>query len=281
MKSWWLAGMVAGLSLLFVGPAPRAEEPDNSISTPDLELLVNAMTTINDLDLTPQQVKMMQDLASDTAGKVDPDDSKTDDNYRTALLSLRDALLSGDDDKIGDAEDKVDDLQDKLDIDPNGPDFDTTTAAKKKAGQVLKMLSTSQIANYISEHSDDVPDALDTIMDAIDQCKDGDAEDFKSLKQEAAEQVALLAHGPESTAESTIGKKVSSLLDKARKMSDPSKQRDQLEQEAKEIVKSIDSFDAMRRWMLREMADVLSNPQVNKALELRAKSQANEKTTEE
>jgi predicted ATP-grasp superfamily ATP-dependent carboligase len=109
-------------------------------------------------------------------------------------------------------------------------------------------------------------------MDAIDQCKDGSEDDFKSLRDEAAQQVALLAAGPEQQADSDTAKKVIDLLNKAYKMKDPGRHRDELEEEARQITQSIDSFEAMRRWMLREMADMLSNPQFKKALALRTKA---------
>jgi hypothetical protein len=46
--------------------------------------------------------------------------------------------------------------------------------------------------------------------------------------------------------------------------------RGSLDRQARQITQSIDSFDAMHRWMLREMADLLSNPQLKIALTLRS-----------
>jgi hypothetical protein len=283
MKSWCLLGIVVVLSLVLTPAKLRAEDSPTAPSTADLELQVAALTSIDDLDLTPRQMKDLHTMALDTASTALAvlSEGKKDPAYHDALLALRDALVSGNDDKIGDAEDKVDELREKLDLDPNVDEFPTTGAAKKKAEAALKMISTSQLANYISMHSEDVPDALDTIMDAIDQCKDGSRDDFDSLRQEAAQQVALLAAGPDQQANSDISKKVSDLLEKAYKMKDPGKHREELEEQARDITKSIDSFDAMRRWMLREMADMLSNPQFKTAISLRTKAAAGAKKTSE
>ena len=74
---------------------------------------------------------------------------------------------------------------------------------------------------------------------------------------------------------------MSDLLEKAYKMKDPGTHREELEEQARDITKSIDSFDAMRRWMLREMADMLSNPQFKTAISLRTKAAAGAKKTSE
>jgi hypothetical protein len=283
MKSWCLLGVVVVLSFVSATLTARAADSATGVSTIDLELQVTALTSIDDLDLSARQMKDLRTMASDTAGTSSPvpSEGKKDPSYHDALLALRNALVSGDDDKIGEAEDKVDEVREKLDIDPNGEEIATTGAARKKADAALKMISTSQLANYISMHSDDVPDAMDTIMDAIDQCKDGSRDDFDSLRQEASQQVALLAAGPDQATSSDVAKQVSDLLEKAYKMKDPAKHHDELEEQAREITKSIDSFDAMRRWMLREMADMLSNPQFEKALALRTKAAGAKKPSEE
>ena len=276
MKIWSVLGMVVLLPLVLRTASLRADDTP-TLSTIDLELQVSALTSIDDLDLTAKQLKDLHAMSSDTAGTSTPVPSggKKDPSYHTAALgpegcgwwvvmTTRSAMRKT----------KSTRFEKKLDIDPNGEEIATTGAAKKKADAFLKMLSTSQIANYISMHSDSIPDAFDTIMDAIDQCKEGNEDDFKSLRDEAAQQVALLAAGPEQQADSDVAKKVIELLNKAYKMKDPGKHRDELEEQARQITQSIDSFEAMRRWMLREMADMLSNPQFRKALAMRTKAAA-------
>jgi hypothetical protein len=277
MKQWFAIALAAILPVFFIGLPVRADDSPAEVSTADLELQVAALTTLDELDVTPDQIRLYQSMAAETAAQPSAGDTgeKPSSAYHEALLNLRDALASGDDDKIDDAQEKVDNLRDSLNIDPN-LDYQTTDAAKTKARPALKTLSTSQIANYISLHADEIPDATDTILDALDQCKDGSESDFNSLRDEAASQVGLLAAGLDQTAADAVAQKVSDLLNKARQLPPRqfTNQRSQLDHEAHQITKSIDSFDAMHRWMYREMADLLSNPQISTALTLRAKSAA-------
>ena len=84
------------------------------------------------------------------------------------LRSLREAPVHGDEDKVSDIQTKVDQLRDAEKIEPD-LDFPITDSARAKAADVLAMLSTAKIANYIAAHSDDVPGAAETILDALDQ----------------------------------------------------------------------------------------------------------------
>jgi hypothetical protein len=275
----WLIALLAATGCVFiVSGALRADDSPTTapaISTADLELQVAALTTLDELDVTPEQVKQLTAMAAETAATPATDalPARGSSEYHTALLALRDALAGGEDDKVDDAEEKVDDLRDSQNIEPS-VEFDITDAAKAKAPGALKLMGTSQIANYISMHSDEVPDAMDTILDGLDKCKDGSDADFASMRDEAADQVGLLAAGLDKTAADAVGQKVTDLLNQARQM--PQKKLDAgrpaLERAAQKITRSIDSFTGLRHWMSREMADLLSNPQITQVLAAREKS---------
>jgi len=242
------------------------------ISGAALENQVAALTTLDELDVSGPQLKQLRTLAKDTGAAPSADDTqpKVSSEYHTALLALRDALVAGDDDKIDDAQDKVEDLRDSQNIDPD-QDYDITDPARLKAKSVLKLLNSSQIANYIALHADEVPDATEVIEDALDQCKDATADDFASLRDEAADQVGMLSAGLDQTAAKVVEQKVTDLLNRARAMTQDQfdASRSQLDAGARQITRNIDSFEALHHWMLREMADLLSNPQTAGALDLR------------
>jgi hypothetical protein len=269
----FLAAIVLGFA---VCGALRAGDTTEPSGTADLELQVAALNTLDELDVTPEQLKQLSVMAAETAGTAapDPGTAKGSAEYHTALQALRDALANGEDDKVDDAQEKVDDLRENQNIDPN-IDYDITDAAKTKAAAALKLMGTDQIANYISMHSDEVPDAAGTILDALDKCKDASDADFASLRQEAADQVGLLAAGFDKTAADAIEQKVTTLLNRARQM--PQKQfdagRDELDRRAHQITKSVDSFKGLQYWMAREMADLLSNPQIQTVLADRIKAE--------
>jgi hypothetical protein len=245
-------------------------KPSASPPIAELEFQVAALATLNDLSLTSVQLQAFQKLSADTAAKLPKITAKGNAAYHTALLALRDALVAGDDEKIAEKQDAVDDLRDKQNIDPQ-TDVDITQAAAGKAATALKLLSSSQIARYLAIHDADVPDATETILDALDQCHGISDADYAALRDEAADQVALLAAGQDSA--EGISAKVRDLLDRARKL-DAEKfkaQRADFDAEAHQITQDVDSMDALRNWMEREMADLLSNPTISEALAARIK----------
>jgi hypothetical protein len=256
-----MALVVFGLMCSFV----RADTPAH-FSTSDLELQASALSTISDLELTPEQRDALKNMASDTAADEANVQTSNDPDYRAALQNYRDAAIGGDDQKISDASDRLDDIRDQQNVDPK-IDIRITSAARAKAEAAVKLLSSSQIANYLAEHSDDVPDAGDTIIDAIDQCRDLSDADFESLKKEACEQVDLLVNGLNASGQKNVTEQVSNLLNKARKMTARTfNNREQnLEQQARKIG-TVDAFVALRHWMEREMANLLSNPQITEVL---------------
>src|SRR5204863_5742850 len=106
------------------------------------------------------------------------------------------------------------------------------------------------------------------------QAHSGSSAEFASLKSEAAEQTAMLISGLDASAGEVMSKKVSALLDEARALdeSEFKSKRAAMEQTAKQIVGHPDPMQSLRHWMEREMADLLSNPQLPAALEARLKA---------
>jgi uncharacterized protein YbaA (DUF1428 family) len=248
----------------------RFAPAQTSPPTNDLEFQVAALTTLDELDLTTEQLKSLQTLARDAAAKTPLPPAEGNDQYRAALLALRDAFVAGDDEKIEPAQEKVEDLRDSRNIEPD-LDIADTDQARAKAAAALKLLTSSQIAAYIAAYADDVPDAEQTISDALDQCKDGSDTVFAAMRDEASEQVGLLLAGMDQAKSKVAAQKVADLLDKARKMTAAALEshRAELDREAKRIVGGADSFDELHHWMLGEMADLLSNPRLATVLSAR------------
>jgi hypothetical protein len=262
MPALWLAVVGFVASAPAAGPAPRG----------DLELEVASLTKLHDLELTGDQLRSFKKLAAQvTAGKP-PAPGKMTPAYHAALVALRAAFVQADEEKIADAQDKVDDLRDEQDIEPQ-TEVTLSDSSRQHAPEAIELLTATQIASYLAEHSDDVPDALQTMLDAIDESRDMEDAEYASLKTEASEQVATLLAGLDPAAEEPIVKKVSQWLDRAKAMSeaDVKSKRPQLEQAAKEIVGKADPMVQLRHWMEREMADLLANPQTAVALAARVK----------
>jgi hypothetical protein len=269
-----LSGAAVLVAVTFVGRSFCA--PPSETKLAHLEFRVEALSKLDDLAVTGEQLKALKALAVDTAGQASPEQLSVKGTaaYQTALQTLQDALIDGDDEKISDAQDAVDSMRDSDNIDPD-IDIPITDAARAKAPEALKLMNSTQIASYLSEHSEDVPDAADTIEDAMDQCDDAKT-DYVQLRGDAADQVGLLVAGLDADAARLVAQKVDGLLDRVHAMSETEYKdhRREMDAQAREIVGSIDSFEQLRHWMQGEMADLLTNPEINTVLNLRIKSEA-------
>jgi hypothetical protein len=237
-----------------------------------VQIQVSALRMLHDLQATPDQIRAVQKLAADTSAppkSLDAPDSHatTAPSYSKALQGLHDALLSDDDAKIESAEDAVDDLADKHDIDSD-PDIESTEPARTKANDALKLFSAGQIANYIAANSDDFSDPTQTLLDALQQCRGGPADDFTSLRDDTAQEIARLIAGAAPKRARPIAKSVGDLLNKARELSDAdfASQRADLEKQARDITAAADPVDVLRHWLHFQMADLLSNPELGQVL---------------
>jgi hypothetical protein len=274
MKRFGLGLSIVGIAMSF--SAMALGQGTAELSTPDLECQVAALITVHDLDLDPDQLSQLQALSKKTADDAPPPASKVDGGppYRAALQALRDALVTNDDAKIAKAETAVNDLRQKLKIDPVG-DLDMSDVARQKALPAIRVLRTSQLAQYISLHCDEIPDALDTIEEALEKCHSIAEADYPAFSDEAANQAAVLAGGIEGKQPNPRIDRVQHLLDSARAMSEDEFQTNlpKLDASAKKIVGGTDPITELRNWMMREMADLLSNPQLSDVLEMRLRTE--------
>jgi hypothetical protein len=227
---------------------------------------VDALSALNDLQLTAEQIKALRDLSSDTAATVNDVPAHVDDEYKAALKEVRAALLSRNDDRIEQAQDKLSTLGEKQDPDSE-PDFDNTDAAKTKAPGFLKTLSASQVAHYLAQNADDVQDPVELLIDAIHQARTLSDDDFDDFRDETAQQMGLLAGGPAPAKTPSIIAKTTRFLTRVRRLSaqDYDAQKSTLEDEARKMVEH-DPMTYIRHWMEGELADLLSNPELQTAL---------------
>jgi len=271
MRLWlWIvvfSFVIGGRSLLAFADAPSVD------STADLELQVAALTTLDELELTPDQLASLQSLAADTADDsyVSPANAPRNEIYREAMQALRDALAAGDEERIARTQAQIEKLRKNLNIAPP-PAVNTSDAARRKAYSAVLILTTGQFANYIAIHASEIPDATETILDALDQCQSGSDDEFASLRDQAADQVAMLMNGENARMSKGIINRVKDLLDRARRMSsdDFQSSRPDLDRTARNITRIAHPDVELRNWMERQMAFLLSNPQLDAALTARS-----------
>jgi len=232
-----------------------------------LQLEVDALSTLQDLQLTPAQLSALQDLSSDTAATLPDTPLKLEAAHVAALQTLRAALISGKEDQIDDAQDKVGEFEEQQDAE-DAPDIEPTDAARGKVGMAIKLLTARQLAGYISENAEDVADPAEIVVEALNQCHDMTDDDYQSLKDDTAADLSQLAGGFNPAKTPTVVGKANHLLDRARHLSaeDFKTQLPALQDEARKIGNGIDPMSCLRHWFEGEMADLLSNPQLSQAL---------------
>jgi len=227
---------------------------------------VDALRALHDLELSPDQLSGLKGMISDTAGTLSDTPTAITAEYVAALKDLRGALLSKDQNKIETAEDKADDLEDSQDPDASA-DVDPSEAAVQKEGTLLKMLSAKQVANYVSENSDDVDDPTQVLLDAIRRAPGMSEDDFGDLHDDVVQSIGTLL-GSHPGKPGPVMMKVNKLLVRVHHMSPEAfnTQQSSLEGEARQLFENVDPIMCLRHWMESELADLLSNPQLGQAL---------------
>jgi hypothetical protein len=261
--------LLLAAGFLIFAATPRGFSQEAPLS-PDakLQMEVDALSSLNDLSLTSDQLSSLKDMASDTAGALSQKPTPMSDIYKSAIVDLRVALLSKDADKIDSAEDKVDDLADKEDPDSQ-PDIDQSSAAKSKAEALLKMLSVTQVANFVSQNGGDLDDPAQTLLDAMHQCRGMSEQDFQDLRDDTSQELGIYAAGVNTSKTPAIIGKINRFLTKVHKLSNDeySDQQSTLEDEARKLVGGMDPVNTLRHWLQDEMADLLSNPELIRAID--------------
>jgi hypothetical protein len=243
-------------------PPPAVE-----VKPGDLELEVAALAKLQEFDLTADQLKSLKQLAATVDAAMPPAQEKMSDAYRKALTDLRGALIDGDEEKIADAQDKVEDVRDEEDIDAD-PGLELTDSARKAAPDALLILTSNQVGSFLATHGSDVPDPVQTVVDAAEQIKEKPDTEFASIKKEACAQAALLVAGLDKTRQQPIVDKVAQWMDqaKAARKAPATADPPDFEKFAKAAFGKLDPMEVVRHWMQREMANLLANPELTSAL---------------
>lgn len=283
----WLALLVAfflAATWLFLnseGTADKHEDAEESEaaasdgpSLNDLSLEVTALDTLYRLQLTRAQMEALQDLAQETAPKgASRQQAKGSAKLRKTLSELRDALVKADDD------DRIAELAGQLDkiIDAEKPELDDEVEigeeASAQAARVLRFLTPKQVAAYASGFGDDIPDPLVRIQESMETARDLDDKEWEKFRTEISTEIGRLLAGLDGDKAQESGDKVVQLLIIVRSLSDEEfeKQRPDLEEQAVKIVGDLAPTDVIRHVVEYHLAELLSNPRLPAALELRLK----------
>ena len=256
--------------MVSVAPAESGQGP--ALGVTDLSLNVWALRALHELDLTEAQLKALKTAAPAIASRPEPPaNAKVPAKYLAALRSMREALVTGtDDDRIAELQDDLETMRedDEIEIDDK---VTITPEARAKTPEIIRLLTATQVAGYIAAYQDEIPDPVSALLDAADEVRDTDDEEFKSIVEETADDVATMVAGLDVAKASRIAEQVRGYLKHCRPMGEGEfqKKRGELEATARQMVGEIDPFLVLRHWLERDVAELLSNPQLIPAIDVR------------
>jgi hypothetical protein len=230
---------------------------------------VVALRELKFLQAKPGQLEALRKLARETApapGARPP--VKESEAFRKALTGLRDALVKGDVDRVNTLQKKVDDLREAEEIELTDQ-FELTDAARRRAGEALRLFNANQLAVYLAFYADDVADPLERVLGAMAEMRDLEGEEAEELRDAVAQQVGWLVAGLDLGRSGKVSAQVTALLDRARGLEDAAyaKQRPELEKAAGQIVGAVAPLEVLRHYLEWAMAELLSNPRLPGALD--------------
>jgi hypothetical protein len=268
--------LVPAVLALCLAICRAADEPkkDGEPSLGDLAVEVEALRGLYYFKFTPAQMEQLAKFAKETNQKPRPRKGKASKEYVQVLTDLRDALAdASNEDLIDNLEDQLDQLQagDKPQLDDG---VEITDAARRRVPEVLRMLKAPQVANYISNVADEVPDPLDRLLGGFEKAGLPENE-WKEQSEEIAREVGWLVGGLDKKKAAQIQEQAAGLLARARTArqggeAELKKEQGELEKAAEKIVGDIGPTQVLHHIVEHTLVELLSNPKLPDAIKARA-----------
>jgi len=276
----WAVGALFLALTMSAGAAPKKSDktPPSKPSKEDvndLSMEVAALQTIHQLKLDKAQLEALGKLAREiTPHAQEREAAKVSDKYRKALLAVRDALTANDDARIEGRSTALDELRTK-----ESPEVEEgvelTAAARIKAGEVLALLKSQQIASYLgAQEDDDLAGPADRLSAAFEESRKKSGEEWDEARDAAAEAVGWLVAGLDADASAKMADQAKTLLESGHLLSeaDFKAQRKELDPAAGNLAGDLSSMEVLRRVVEHGLAELLSNPRLGAAVEARLKT---------
>lgn len=276
-----ISALLAGIALFGVAAAITSAQ-SQSRSGPDpaiaLSQQVWALQTLHDLDLDPPQLESLRAAIPKLADDPTPHTrNRVPARYLAALEALRQALIHDKDN--ADASDQIDELRDDLESirEDEQVDLDDhvriVDAARAAVPDMMKSLRPSQLSGYLVAYQDETPDPVQSLARAADESRGLDDVKFNALSERTARDVAILLAGLDAEKAAPVAERVRQWLSQTRALSNNDFKAGQADREksAKTALGEFDSFDVLRHWIERDVAELLSNPQLSAVIEERTR----------
>ncbi len=271
-----LLAMVLLGAVLCMNHALAQRGPTLPTDLNQISLRVQALQTIYEFDMSPEQLRDLRASAGGSASTQQRVAAKGNAKLSAALREFYDALVEGtNDERISKARIQLSDAlgDENVHLDD---DVHPTPAARMKAAKVVGVLKSSQIAAYLASHADEVADPVELMVGTLDELRElreenapGAAEEIASTIQENSETAARLVVGADEAKAKTLSDQVSAWL-KARSESEPAETpaaKKALEDSARKIIGDVPPMKVLNNWMEQQIAELLSNPQLPAAIE--------------
>lgn len=275
--------MLAGLPMLLLWQSitcAQALAPTQTTADPAVVLSrqVWALQTIHDLDLDASQLEQLKAIVPNVEEEATPRiRSKAPAKYIAALEALRDALLKDKD--SGETKEQIDELRDDLESMREDQQIEVddrvkiADPARAKTPEAMKLLRPSQTAGYIAAYQDEVPDPVQVLQQAAEDARGADDGKFNELASKTSRDLSILIAGLDEQKQKPLAERINHWLEQARTPApaDAKTAKAEQEQSARAVLGDFDSFDVLRHWLERDVAEMLSNPQTRQMIDERLK----------
>ena len=237
------------------GPKPAPADPNL------LSMELKALRILRGLEATPHQISEIARAAKKAAGNAGQRESaKVAGPYVEAMVQMRRALVSNDADKIEQLRTTFDQLEEK-----SPPDLDDqieiTDGAEIEAVRLLNIFTPQQVIAYAQSLEDEFPDPIQLIREGLEEGGSLKGAEWETARNKLTEEVGWLVCGSQGDKATKLEEQVSAFLDQKHGQP-PAGIRDG---EIRKLVGSPGPVVILKNVMEHTLADLLSNPQVERA----------------
>jgi len=256
-------------------PAPGKPDPEdeklNALSPVDLSLRIEALQALYDFKFSTDQLVTLGKSADANAAKRARQAGKVSPKVHKIMKDLHNALADADDDeKISHLQDQLDDVEgaEKVDLDD---DVEITDLTRRRAPELFKMLSATQVAGYIAANEEDIKDPRDLLIEVMHASRGLKQEEWETLREQTAEEFGWLCSPDNAEKEKQAAAKARVFLNDAHALNDATfkARQSELERQAWHLAGDVDSLRVLRAWTERGLGQLLCNPQLLPAIAAR------------
>ncbi|MGE3803811.1 MAG: hypothetical protein AB7K24_03945 [Gemmataceae bacterium] len=263
-----MAWAMLAIGLLAVGADVPATFAQGKADLNKLSMEVNALQMLTNLGLTGDQYKALVKLAKEVSPKATKREAaKGSDKMRGILTDLRLTLAKGEFDKTDKLLAELDTVYEKEK--PKLDDFvEISDTGRRRASDVLKMLTARQVADYLTIYPEDLDDPVDLVMATIDEGVKLKGQAWTDLRDSVVEEVCWKLAGTDIIQTKKATERLNFLFDKAHALgaAELMKQRANVEAAFKQTCAVAGPTEQMKNLMEHRLAELLSNPELGTAL---------------